>query len=195
MFRWRHLHLVIPHKYSYGGRDSRRSWWCTVETDGEGVLYTFHIPHNTSYVEHEMNVGMCTLWSWYHLFQDTRRIRSIAIETGIQNTGIAILIMKFSLPAPDGDLAMVSPVVVAAFTPAPLIILLIMFEVYKRCFKKKKTGEDDEEETQSVTFSRIPSDETDASQLMDHHDDHRNGDIQTSTYTWSPYLIVGSYHM
>ena len=31
---------------------------------------------------------------------------AIAIETGIQNTGVAILLLRFSLPQPDADLTL-----------------------------------------------------------------------------------------
>lgn len=70
--------------------------------------------------------------------QSWKRIRTIAIETGIQNTGIAIVLLKVSLPPPDNDIAIVPPIAAAIFTPAPMLVAIISYEIYKRCFKKKK---------------------------------------------------------
>ncbi|XP_004520042.1 P3 protein [Ceratitis capitata] len=57
---------------------------------------------------------------------------TIAIETGIQNTGIAIFLLRFSLPQPEADLTTVIPVSVAILTPIPLLGLY----VYKRCAER-----------------------------------------------------------
>ena len=68
----------------------------------------------------------------------SKRIRTIAIETCIQNPGVAVLLMKYSLPQPDADIAMVPPIVVATFTPIPLIIIVAVHEIYYRCYRKDK---------------------------------------------------------
>ena len=46
-------------------------------------------------------LGGGTAWL---LKQDLRDIIAISIETGVQNTGLAILALRFSLPAPESDL-------------------------------------------------------------------------------------------
>ena len=66
--------------------------------------------------------------------QPRARIVAIAIETGIQNTGIPIVLMKYSLPQPEADLSVVAPVVVAMFTPIPLWIAMVALEVRRRWF-------------------------------------------------------------
>lgn len=76
-------------------------------------------------------VALLTRQSW-------KRVRTIAIETGIQNTGIAIVLLKVSLPPPDNDIAIVPPIAAAIFTPIPMLIAIVSYEIYKRCFKKKK---------------------------------------------------------
>lgn len=53
---------------------------------------------------------------------------TIAIEAGIQNTGIAIFLLRFSLPPPQDDLTTVIPVGVAIMTPLPLFGIYL----YKR---------------------------------------------------------------
>ncbi|KAI0215482.1 P3 protein [Lamellibrachia satsuma] len=65
--------------------------------------------------------------------QPRARMIAIAIETGIQNTGIPIVLMKYSLPQPEADLSVVAPVVVAMFTPIPLWIAMVALEVRRRC--------------------------------------------------------------
>lgn len=57
---------------------------------------------------------------------------AIAVETGVQNTGIAIYLLRFSLPQPEGDLTTVVPVSVATMTPIPLTLLYIGQLLYRR---------------------------------------------------------------
>lgn len=57
---------------------------------------------------------------------------SIAVETGVQNTGIAIYLLRFSLPQPEGDLTTVVPVSVATMTPIPLTLLFLGQLLYRR---------------------------------------------------------------
>jgi len=66
---------------------------------------------------------------------------AVAIETGIQNTGIGIILLQLSFPQPDADLAAVVPVVVAIFTPAPLLIALAVNYIMKWRMEKEKQKE------------------------------------------------------
>jgi len=66
------------------------------------------------------------------LRQPPPRVLTIAIETGIQNTGLPIVLMKFSLPQPDADLSVVSPIVIAMFMPLPLWAAFIVTEIRRR---------------------------------------------------------------
>lgn len=52
-------------------------------------------------------------------------IIAISIETGIQNTGIAIFLLRFTLSQPAADRTTVAPVSCAMMTPIPLTILYI----------------------------------------------------------------------
>ncbi|XP_014214852.1 ileal sodium/bile acid cotransporter-like [Copidosoma floridanum] len=58
--------------------------------------------------------------------QSNQDVRAIAIETGIQNTGVAIFLLRFSLKQPAADLTTVAPVCCAIMTPLPLLILYIV---------------------------------------------------------------------
>ncbi|BHF82931.1 hypothetical protein SprV_0802607100 [Sparganum proliferum] len=66
-------------------------------------------------------------------------ILTIAIETGIQNVGIAILVLIYSMPQPEGDIGAVMPLVVSLFTPLPLMIAAIVVCIQDgRCVCCKK---------------------------------------------------------
>ncbi|KYQ54495.1 Ileal sodium/bile acid cotransporter, partial [Trachymyrmex zeteki] len=79
--------------------------------------------------------------------QSQADIRAIAIETGIQNTGVAIFLLRFTLKPPADDLTTVVPVSAAMMTPVPLTILFIIKLIYK--YKQKKATK--------VTLQSTPS--------------------------------------
>merc|ERR1711988_125216 len=64
--------------------------------------------------------------------RERKDIIAIAIETGIQNTGMAIFMLWFTLDHPAGDLAAVLPVAVATLTPFPLLSALVYYNLKKR---------------------------------------------------------------
>lgn len=53
--------------------------------------------------------------------QDYEDRLAIAVEAGIQNTGISIFVLRHALQQPEADLTTVIPVSVAIMTPFPLI--------------------------------------------------------------------------
>lgn len=66
------------------------------------------------------------------LNQPTKDRLAISIEAGIQNTGIAIFILRFALGQPEADLTTIIPVSVAIMTPLPLL----GFYICLRCRQK-----------------------------------------------------------
>ena len=64
--------------------------------------------------------------------QSVRRAATIAIETGIQDTGIGILLLLATFPKPDGDLATTMPIAVALVTPLPLATALAAMKIHQR---------------------------------------------------------------
>jgi sodium/bile acid cotransporter 3/5 len=71
--------------------------------------------------------------------QERKDIIAIAIETGIQNTGMAIFMLWFTLDHPAGDLAAVVPVAVATLTPFPLLTALMYYNLRRRfCAPEEK---------------------------------------------------------
>ncbi len=67
------------------------------------------------------------------LRQSRPQIIAIGLETGIQNVGIAILILMFTLPQPEGSLGAAVPMAVALLTPLPLYILYAVIKLRQRC--------------------------------------------------------------
>ncbi|XP_035712992.1 ileal sodium/bile acid cotransporter [Folsomia candida] len=57
---------------------------------------------------------------------------AIAIETGVQNTGLSIFALRFSLPQPEADLTTVLPVAVAIMTPLVPTAVLVMQKLHNR---------------------------------------------------------------
>jgi len=64
--------------------------------------------------------------------RERKDIIAIAIETGIQNTGMSIFMLWFTLDHPAGDLAAVVPVAVATLTPFPLLTALMYYKTRAR---------------------------------------------------------------
>lgn len=64
--------------------------------------------------------------------QSPRDALTIAIETGIQNTGIAIFMLNFTLPQPQADITSAVPVANSMMTPLPLLLLYILKKIFCR---------------------------------------------------------------
>lgn len=62
-------------------------------------------------------------------------VLAISIETGIQNTGIAIFMLQTCLLQPEADLTTVVPVAVSVMSPVPLLL----FHLLRKCSKKGRT--------------------------------------------------------
>lgn len=81
-------------------------------------------------------------------------VRAISIETGIQNTGIAIYLLRLGLQQPAADLTTVAPVACAVMTPIPLTILYIFKLILDRR-KKKLNASLDKLQKQTILPSSI----------------------------------------
>nr|XP_053631396.1 P3 protein-like [Cherax quadricarinatus] len=62
---------------------------------------------------------------------------AISIETGIQNLGVAIVILRITLEKPAGDLTSALPAAVVVMTPLPLLTALIIYRIYLCCHSDK----------------------------------------------------------
>ena len=70
--------------------------------------------------------------------QGNSRAVTIAIETGIQDTGIAYILLLSSFEKPYGDLAATVPITSATFTPLPLLIAFIVVTIRNKCWLRGK---------------------------------------------------------
>uniref|UniRef100_A0A914QJH0 Uncharacterized protein n=1 Tax=Panagrolaimus davidi TaxID=227884 RepID=A0A914QJH0_9BILA len=75
--------------------------------------------------------------AWIFKQNHTDRL-TIAIETGVQNIGIAMIMLMFSLPEPEVDIAIVQPIAILLTTDKPLLIMYFIRKLYRKC-KSKKT--------------------------------------------------------
>lgn len=81
-------------------------------------------------------------------------IIAVAVETGVQNTGIAIVLIGFSLHQPESDIASVVPVAASIMTPFPLFFAYGFIKIRSRYFPKAEECRlyftDDEEEKKTL---------------------------------------------
>ncbi|XP_066244952.1 ileal sodium/bile acid cotransporter-like [Euwallacea similis] len=90
--------------------------------------------------------GMVIPWMGYSvgyivakiLKQSNSDAIAIAVEIGIQNTGISIFLLRFSLDSLYADLTTVIPVSVAIMTPIPLGLLFICMKIKQRFWSGEK---------------------------------------------------------
>lgn len=79
---------------------------------------------------------------------------AIAVEIGVQNTGIAIFLLRFGLPQPQADLTTIIPVAVAVMTPLPLMLLWV-------AKKAGLLGKDEDKKMSQLNCPATSGDETD----------------------------------
>uniref|UniRef100_A0A7G3AQQ7 Putative na+-bile acid cotransporter n=1 Tax=Lutzomyia longipalpis TaxID=7200 RepID=A0A7G3AQQ7_LUTLO len=77
---------------------------------------------------------------------------AIAVETGIQNTGISIFLLRFTLPQPEADLTTVAPVSVAIMTPVPLFVLYVIIKLKERLNRGKRELLEEKGETADLSI-------------------------------------------
>ncbi|KAI1730558.1 sodium bile acid symporter family domain-containing protein [Ditylenchus destructor] len=103
-----------------------------------GVISNYHI--FTLITWHALLAGLLLPWCGFMfgcftsilLKQKPEDVTAIAIETGVQNTGIAIMLLKISFPEPDADVSSLLPIIVACFTPGPLLLGYAVHSLTKR---------------------------------------------------------------
>ncbi|KAI1707913.1 sodium bile acid symporter family domain-containing protein [Ditylenchus destructor] len=103
-----------------------------------GVITNYHI--FTLITWHALLAGLLLPWCGFMfgcftsilLRQKPEDVTAIAIETGVQNTGIAIMLLKISFPEPDADVSSLLPIIVACFTPGPLLLGYAVHSLTKR---------------------------------------------------------------
>ncbi|CAF0973931.1 unnamed protein product [Didymodactylos carnosus] len=70
--------------------------------------------------------------------QDWSRVKTIGIEAGIQNVGIAFMVIMYSFPQPQATQGLVVPLVVALLTTKPFYLALLIRHYVKKHQKKQE---------------------------------------------------------
>ena len=114
------------------------------------------------------------------LFRQTIADRiAIAIETGVQNTGVAIVLLGLSLPQPDADIASVVPVAASVVTPIPLTIVYIVIKL-RNFIKAKQKLEKSSPVEDSLMEDQLDSNKTSSSTLPLNGDKYNSYDEKWS---------------
>uniref|UniRef100_A0A0K0DT77 Ileal sodium/bile acid cotransporter-like n=1 Tax=Strongyloides stercoralis TaxID=6248 RepID=A0A0K0DT77_STRER len=118
------------------------TWISTIIFTALGVFVYYHI---FLMITFPILIASCILpWSGYIVAFTLSKICklpmadiiTISIETGIQNVGLAIMMLMFSFKEPELDIAMVAPIVVILATDKPLVIMWLI-KKYIEKYKKK----------------------------------------------------------
>jgi len=64
--------------------------------------------------------------------RDKKKNIAICIETGIQNTAVAIIFLRLTFPQPDADIALANPILVSMAIPIPFLVLFIGRSIFDR---------------------------------------------------------------
>ncbi|CAF3775795.1 unnamed protein product [Rotaria sp. Silwood1] len=98
-------------------------------------MYIFHIIDLKSIIA-------CCFLPWFGfiggsivsliLIRDKKKIIAICIETGVQNTGVAIVFLRLTFPQPESDVALANPILVSMAIPIPFLILFITRSIMKK---------------------------------------------------------------
>lgn len=87
-----------------------------------------------------------------------KQVKTVGIETGIQNVGIAFLIILTNFPSPEAEYAFLPLVAVALFTGVPLYIVYIIRQLIRCLVNRfnKKADETNAGEEASIRESVNP---------------------------------------
>ncbi|XP_063225144.1 ileal sodium/bile acid cotransporter-like isoform X2 [Bacillus rossius redtenbacheri] len=96
------------------------------------------------------------------LQQPPADVLAISIETGLENTGISIFLLRVALEQPEADLTTVVPVAVAILTPIPLMLLYAL-KLCKERFDARHRIQFDAEDAEKMT---VRSDVGDSPQIL-----------------------------
>ena len=108
--------------------------------------------------------------SWCH-------IKTIGIEAGIQNTGIAFMIIMYSFPQPYATQAIIVPMVVSLLTTKPFWVILIIRNQIRKYKKRKELGEATPADGQLIITNDKP--------LINHEENHKtNGFAAERQHLW-----------
>ena len=92
--------------------------------------------------------------------RDKKKNIAICIETGIQNTAVAILFLQLTFPHPEADIALANPILVSMAIPVPFLVLAVSkcflgkFSCFQKFFSPKSEEEALEDGTKMETMEK-----------------------------------------
>jgi hypothetical protein len=77
--------------------------------------------------------------------RDRKKTIAICIETGVQNTAVAIFFLRLTFSQPEADIALAIPILVSMATPIPFLGLAVTRSILKKftCFQKYLSTKDE----------------------------------------------------
>ena len=70
--------------------------------------------------------------------RDKKKNIAICIETGIQNTAVAIFFLRLTFPQPEADIALANPILISMAIPIPFLVLFVSKSILAKfqCFRR-----------------------------------------------------------
>jgi len=84
-----------------------------------------------------------------------KQIKTVSIETGIQNVGIGFIVVISNFPSPEADLAVLPLFAVAFLTNIPFYIGLAIYKTYKKLKYKKASKNEDETDENTANNNKL----------------------------------------
>ncbi|XP_067941843.1 ileal sodium/bile acid cotransporter-like [Watersipora subatra] len=82
---------------------------------------------------------------------DWKLIKTLSIETGLQNSAIPFFVIQKAFASPDLELAIAPVVWGIILTPIPLLIATALYLSYNHCWKKNKPNKMDDESLSQIS--------------------------------------------
>ncbi|CAH8618330.1 unnamed protein product [Schistosoma rodhaini] len=105
-------------------------------------------------------LGFCIASLFTLILRQSRQlIITVALETGIQNIGVGILVLLYTMPKPTGELGAIMPITVAMLTPIPLCLIYLGLVIKRKCcdHQNKKPVIHDPCEVEPLSTTKISS--------------------------------------
>jgi hypothetical protein len=107
--------------------------------------------------------------------RDKKKIIAICIQTGIQNTAVAIFFLRLTFPQPESDIALANPILVSMATPIPFLVLVVTKSILKKfpIFQKYFPTEEEKKTIENEKPEKIILKE-----LLEEQEQEQSGQIQ-----------------
>jgi hypothetical protein len=112
--------------------------------------------------------------------RDRKKTIAICIETGVQNTAVAIFFLRLTFPQPEADLALATPILVSMATPVPFLVLAVTKSILKKftCFQKCLSKQDEKKINENGTNIEEPE-KLILKELLEEKQQEESAQIQT----------------